>query len=27
VLITLTTNDRDDWSFGRGEAPYVKEEA
>jgi phenylpyruvate tautomerase PptA (4-oxalocrotonate tautomerase family) len=27
VLIALTTNDRDDWSFGRGEAPYVKEEA
>jgi phenylpyruvate tautomerase PptA (4-oxalocrotonate tautomerase family) len=27
VLIALTLNDRDDWSFGRGEAPYVKEEA
>lgn len=27
VLIALTPNDRDDWSFGRGEAPYVKEEA
>ena len=22
VLIALTPNDRDDWSFGRGEAPY-----
>ena len=27
TVITLTTNDRDDWSFGKGEAPYVKEEA
>ncbi len=27
IVITLTPNDRDDWSFGRGEAPYVKEEA
>jgi phenylpyruvate tautomerase PptA (4-oxalocrotonate tautomerase family) len=27
VLIALTPNDRDDWSFGKGEAPYVKEEA
>ena len=26
VLIALTLNDRDDWSFGKGEQPYVKEE-
>ncbi len=27
VLIVLSPNDRADWSFGRGEASYVKDEA